>query len=193
MLERALIGSRHEVQARLRLQSAIDQALDIRSVARREVRGFIEQLDGVLAEVDALGEAHASEALQVAWYFVDQIPKVFNDVEDESEVGQFCTELIEMLIKLSRAAGAEMGQTARRIVDIYLDDSKEFCKFGGAEAILVRAGLDEAATKKVVDRLTARAKEFDDYGRAGVRALKKKLTGGSALGRRPPVPGRMGR
>ncbi|MEI8254126.1 MAG: DUF6880 family protein [Deltaproteobacteria bacterium] len=86
------------------LRAAIDRTLRVRTVEWDEVSGFVNELDVVVGEIQALARTDPKAGLDVALYFLEALPRVFEAVHGENELGMFAEDFARVLLSLAAKA-----------------------------------------------------------------------------------------
>ena len=120
------------------------------------------RLEQILEDIKKVGKDQPAQAFDLVWYFIDEIPNIFNSVHDECELEEFCTALLEAALELGRKSGASMEEVGTRLIDAYLSDADDTCRFDDALDLLLKARLSAAvretiaryAEKKAADQVS---------------------------------------
>ncbi len=129
------------------LRRAIDAALRVRFVDWREVPSYIGRLERLLGDIRAFAEGYPAEGVSVLRYFVKAIPRVFDNIADEGELGFFCMGLVQVTLGLaSKVAGAARG-VAEELLAAYVAD--EYGRFAEVPELLLEAELSVDVRREV--------------------------------------------
>ncbi len=153
-----------------RLKAQIDRDLLIEFIGEREAYEYVRGLDDTLAAIKSLGNRSPGEALDLVWYFLNEIPAIFEDVHDECELGDFCGDLMRAAVSLCRAASASEIELGHKLLDAYVSDMHGYCRFDDALDLLVEARLSKAVREALAAHVKELVKGRDKYD-------KKKLSG----------------
>lgn len=183
-LRRKLAVSRSPADALARLIVDVDRALDVDFIERRQVRKFIEELDELLAAIEAMAEVAPEQAVDAALHFIAAIPEVFERVHDECELGMFCSELATTAVKLTARSSRGIWRVGEKLVAAYLAD--DYARFEDVPAILAKAPLEKEERKILAGLLEAQAARLDQFQGARLVAAAHRLH--LARGPRRKVP-----
>lgn len=103
-------------------KAQIARALDVREVKWNQVAEFVASLDAILVDVVRLGERQPGEAVEVALWFIGQIPTVVDAVDGEDELANFCTEAASAVALMVRNDGLDRLAVAGRLLDLHAAD-----------------------------------------------------------------------
>jgi hypothetical protein len=172
-VEHRIAARTSPAKAVAKITAAIDQVLDVRFVKWNEVREYIRRLDDVLSDIVFLGKEHPAEAIPAALYYVEAIPRVFDSIDCEDELGAFCTELAELVISLHPRAGLSPGDTMGRLLDAFEKD--RHCQFSEIPELLGKARLPKRDRDWLMDEARKRRGRMEAYHAGLVDAMIKAL------------------
>ncbi len=183
-LRRKLAVSRSPAAALERLIAEVDRALDVDFIERRQVRRFIEELDELLAAIEAMADVAPDQAVDAALHFIGVIPEVFERVHDECELGMFCSELATAAVKLAARSSRGIWRVGEKLVAAYLAD--DYARFEGVPEILAKAPIEKEERQILAGILEAQAARLDQFQGARLVAAAHRLR--LARGPRRKVP-----
>ncbi len=160
-----------------RLRTEIDLALDADYIEPDRVDDYIAGLDSLLDRIYDFGESESEAALSVALYFVREIPSVFNNVHDECELEMFCCDLAESVMALATETGGSVLEPTVRLVEAYLGDAHDACRFDDVPDILAKARLSKDDRAAVAGLLMSKAAKADEREATRLRGLANIISG----------------
>lgn len=146
------------------LRAEIDQLLTIKFIKEDQVYRYSEKLDVMLEKINNYGGVFPEEALDLVLFFVKEIPRVFNNVQDECELSMFCYDLAESAFALTKVSGRPLQHTVAALVDAYLADAGETCRFDDVPEILSELKfnkINRLAIAKVLYYYATRARDHE--------------------------------
>lgn len=105
-VRRIVLAQTDAVAAVTLLRAEIDRTLCVDYIEWNAVRMFVNELEFVQGEIHALGRTDANAALDLGFYFLDALPRVFDAVHGECELQMFSEDFARTTI-LSMAAATE--------------------------------------------------------------------------------------
>jgi hypothetical protein len=158
------------------LRAEIDEVLEVDFVEWDRVYEYTNRLDSLLNRIKWVGKTSPRKALELVLFFIMEIPWIFNNVHDECELEMFCHDLAESALSLMKKSGVSPKKTTACLMDAFIGDWHETCRFDDVPDILARARLskkDRTVMAEVV--LSYRGKEKEDANI--LEALVDKLLG----------------
>jgi hypothetical protein len=111
-----------ETDPALAFRAKIHRALDVRFVEYRFVRAYIEELELLLEDIRGLYKSHPGVALDLILEFLGKIPRIFDSIDDETELAEFCTELCATAIDFSTRLKDRFPASSRALLDAFEHD-----------------------------------------------------------------------
>lgn len=121
-VRRRAVLQRAPMEAMVRLRDEIRRVLDVKFVDWRHVDAYTDKLSRVIGEVRGLGKTSPATGLIVARFFIDEIPAVFDRVEDEYELSLVCEELVDLALALWKATKRPLAETGAFLLDTWQGD-----------------------------------------------------------------------
>ncbi len=165
---------RDVAKAAAQIRSDIDDVLCIDFVESNQVDAYLEDLDRVLKEIVSLGETSPAAALELVWRFIKKIPGVFNNVHDECELAMFCSDLAQTALNLTKKAGNPIQDSALRLLEAYVADAHDTCRFDDVLELLTKVRLNKENRRMAAD-VALRMAQAHPKSRLELRSLADKI------------------
>jgi hypothetical protein len=156
------------------IRSDIDDVLCIDFVESNQVDAYLEDLDRVLKGIVSLGETSPAAALELVWRFIKKIPSVFNNVHDECELAMFCSDLAQTALNLTKKAANPIEDSALRLLEAYVADAHDTCRFDDVLELLTRERLNKENRRLVAD-IALRTAQAHPKSRLELHSLADKI------------------
>lgn len=166
-------GRREPERVQAAIQVAIDRALSVKFVRWNQVSGFVHRLEGILAEVQAWGRGDPHAGFLLTRYFIEAIPKVFDAIDDETELAIFCEDLVRACLKLVVKAREPIQAVAEWLLSVYFAD--DYYRFGSVPALFVEARLGRRNRETIAALLEARASNAEPCRKVAMEGAAREL------------------
>jgi hypothetical protein len=170
---RVVVAQDNVTDAAMELRAEIDRTLAVHYVPWDAVDAFVMELDAVVGEIRALARTDAKAALDVALYFLDALPRVFDSIHGEDELGVFAEDFAQVILSMAINTDTPFETIAEKLLRAAADDGYGY--FGQLPEVVRRACTTPEMEQAVLRAAEHVVRGSDGTGSHVVEALVRVM------------------